>query len=86
MLLHHLPEQIGLTAHEGTYLAWLDCDALPIESSPALHFLAQEKVALNEGIAFGPAFERFARLNFATSQTLLLDALERVERAVHARG
>ncbi len=63
---------------EATYLAWLDFSAFDWPKPPALHLGEHARVALSDGRRFGSGFEGFARLNFATSRTLLervLDAL-----------
>jgi cystathionine beta-lyase len=46
---------------------------------PALFFLERARVAVNEGTPFGRGFERFVRLNLATSRPIL-------ERIVTAMG
>lgn len=71
---------------DATYLAWLDCRALKLEEAPADFFLRQGRVALSEGINFGKDFEHFARLNFATSRTLLSEILARMEKALESRS
>jgi cystathionine beta-lyase len=64
---------------EGTYLAWLDCSALGIEGSPARRLMREGQLALSDGRYFGPGFESFVRLNFATSRSILGQVLERME-------
>ena len=71
---------------DATYLAWLDCRALKLDEAPADFFLRQGRVALSEGINFGKDFEHFARLNFATSRTLLSEILARMETALKSRS
>jgi cystathionine beta-lyase len=76
----HLPE-VGFVPPEGTYLAWLDFRAFHKPS--IVDFLLQEaRVGLNDGPTFGPGGEGFVRLNFATNQDLLTEALQRIERAL----
>lgn len=65
-----------------TYLAWLDCADLALEPSPAGHFLRHARVALSDGRLFGSGFERFVRLNFATSRPILREILERMARSL----
>jgi len=65
---------------EGTYLAWLDCQALNIATSPYDFFLERARVALSPGEIFGDA--RFARLNFATSRPILEEILKRMAGAL----
>ncbi|MBW2291876.1 MAG: PatB family C-S lyase [Deltaproteobacteria bacterium] len=71
--------------NEATYLAWLDCSAAEIPGSPATHILEDQRLALNDGRTFGEGFEKFARLNFATSRRILAEILERVEKATQSR-
>jgi cystathionine beta-lyase len=73
---------ISLFAPEATYLAWLDCRELGLEPSPYAHFLERGRVALSDGAAFGDPGRGFARLNFATSRSILSDALERVAKSL----
>jgi cystathionine beta-lyase len=76
-----LPE-IVFHPPEATYLGWLDCTALELKPTPGTVFLRRGKVALSDGHHFGTGFEQFARLNFATSRSILREVLERVESAV----
>ena len=71
---HHSPE--------GTYLAWLDCRALDLPESPFQFFLERARVGLNPGEDFGPGGEGCVRLNFATSEAILEQILERMAGAV----
>ena len=70
------------TAPEGTYLAWLDCRALDLARSPAAHFLEHARVALSDGKGFGAAGAGFARINFATSRSMLTEVLERMAKSL----
>jgi len=64
---------------QSTYLAWLDYRAHPRASEDIYNILLNEaKVALNPGPVFGTGYKGFVRLNFATSQTILGEALERL--------
>jgi len=67
---------------EATFLAWLDCRALDIETSPAEFFLNQGRVALNDGADFGEHGVGFTRLNFATSRTILDEIIDRMAGAI----
>jgi cystathionine beta-lyase len=80
-LLERLPE-IRFLRPEATFLAWLDCTALGLEDAPAAHFLRHGRVALSQGEFFGEDWKGFARLNLATSRTILLEAVERMAKAV----
>jgi cystathionine beta-lyase len=74
---------IQMTPLEGTYLAWLDCRNLKLDTSPYEFFLAQAKVALNDGATFGPGGEGFVRLNLGCSRDTLFEALGRMKAALH---
>jgi cystathionine beta-lyase len=80
---------------QGTYLAWLDCRQLGFDeeaagglavvadlSGPALWFLEHARVALSSGHVFGTGGAGRVRLNFATSQAILTEAVSRMERAL----
>jgi cystathionine beta-lyase len=71
---------------EATYMAWLDCRELELPADPSSFFLEHARVALTGGNEFGAPGKGFARINFATSQTILLEILERMETAVHRRS
>ena len=93
----HLP---SVTYHrpEGTYLAWLDCTRLGIDTGqpdgepgvasdvagPAKMFLDRARVALSSGHVFGTGGAGFVRLNFGTSPTILTEAVTRMGRAADA--
>jgi cystathionine beta-lyase len=85
VLSKEVPE-IACRAPEATYLAWLDCRELGLSPSPARFFYERAEVALSDGSNFGPGQEGFARLNFATSPTMLGEILEKLVRAVRTRG
>lgn len=70
---------------EASYLAWLDCRALDLGSSPQRWFLEHARVALSAGEAFGRPGRGFVRLNFATSRALLGEILTRMARALRER-
>jgi cystathionine beta-lyase len=78
----------GVRIHrpEATYLAWLDCRALELAPSPYAFFLREAKVALSDGAAFGPPGRGFVRINFATSPSILTEALERMAEALRSRS
>lgn len=93
LLRTHLPE-VTWVAPEGTYLAWLDFSAYLGEGteatagvetpigSPAKDILQQASVALTPGHPFGEGGQNHARLNFATSQAVLTEAVERIGSAI----
>ncbi|MDI9914188.1 MalY/PatB family protein [Rhodococcus sp. IEGM 1379] len=76
LLADRLPG-IGYVAPEATYLGWLDCSDLELNTEPADFFLQHARVALSAGSPFGPNGRGHARFNFATSRPV-------IERAVAA--
>jgi len=68
---------IGLPmAHvEATYLAWIDCSAIP----DAADLFLRNGVAVYPGAQFGDP--RFVRLNFGTQRKVLKEALKRITSA-----
>ena len=70
---------VSVTHAEGTFLAWLDLSVLGTDEPAAL---LREKcgVCLGAGLDFGPDSARFARLNYACPRSMLVDALDRIER------
>lgn len=68
---------------EATYLAWLDCNELPVEGNKLKEFFTYEAgVGLNDGITFGIEGHGFQRINFACPKSLLMEGLKRIESAV----
>ncbi|MDR3685470.1 MAG: PatB family C-S lyase [Coriobacteriia bacterium] len=80
-LAAELPE-VGFTVPEATYLAWLDFRALELGDDPAKRLLETARVALSSGLDFGHRGTGFARLNFATTQQILDEILDRIIEAV----
>lgn len=78
-LAQELP-MLSMRPLEATYLAWINCAALGVES-PHLFFLEQADVFLDDGSRFGSP--QCVRLNFATSPEILLQGLEAMRNAVH---
>ncbi len=76
---------IGYRVPEATYLAWLDFGPLELGADPMKFFIENGKVALSQGTPFGPLGEGFARLNFATTRTVLDEILDRMVTAVSNR-
>jgi cystathionine beta-lyase len=68
---------------EATYLAWLNVSALQL-SDPAAHF-EKHGVGLSDGAYFGAPAGKYVRLNFGCTRATLLEALQRMKKAVAAR-
>lgn len=84
-LTTNIPE-IKFTKPEGTYLAWMDCEALNLRLSPYTFFLERAKVALNEGRRFGGGADQFVRLNFGCPRSILSQALDDMVHALEYDG
>ena len=76
LLADRLPG-VSWTPAPGTYLAWLDCSALGLDS-PRNHFLTRARVALNDGTDFGADYGQFVRMNLATTPAIITEAVERM--------
>ena len=77
--------EIEVAAPAATYLAWLDCNALELPGGPQPFFLEHARVALSDGVPFGPGGEGCVRLNFGTSGPILDEILARLEGALAER-
>ncbi len=97
LVAEHLPG-VKYQRPQGTYLAWLDCrqlgfteeaaDGLSVVadlSGPARWFLDHARVALSSGHVFGTGGAGHVRLNFATSQAILAEAVSRMGWALDRR-
>ena len=73
---------IGFREPHSTYLAWFDLSGLNLGENPTDVILEKAKVALNPGSIYGADFSNYARFNFATSPTLITEAIERIARAL----
>ncbi|MDH3680339.1 MAG: aminotransferase class I/II-fold pyridoxal phosphate-dependent enzyme [Acidimicrobiia bacterium] len=76
--------RVGFDSPEATYLAWLDFRELGLGDDPSARLLDLARVALGSGPDFGPRGNGFGRLNFATSEDLLDDMLDRLVSAINA--
>jgi cysteine-S-conjugate beta-lyase len=74
--------RIRCVAPQASYLAWLDCRELALNAEPAEFFLQRARVALSAGLDFGEPGRGHARLNFATSDEILDQILDRIIRAL----
>lgn len=98
LVQEHLPG-VRLLRPQGTYLAWLDCRELGFAdehtegikvvsdlSGPARWFRDHARVALSSGHVFGTGGAGHVRLNFATSQAILTEAVLRMQKALTDRA
>lgn len=83
LVREHLPTAV-LQRPEATYLAWLDCRALGLGDDPAVAFLERGRVALQAGPPFGTGGAGHVRVNMATSQAILREAVRRMAETAAA--
>ena len=78
----HLPE-FPLAELEGTYLVWMDCRCLGMDSEALEERLVGEAdLWLNAGTMYGRAGQGFMRWNIACPRSVLAEALRRFENFV----
>ncbi len=81
-MAQHLPH-IGVTPMESSFLMWLDCRALGVDSAELTRRTRQiARVELSSGALFGEEGEGFLRLNLGCPHAQLKDALERLTVAL----
>ena len=65
-----------------SYLAWVDVSALNLGEDPAAVFLEKGRVAFNAGKIYGPSSSQFVRINLATSESVLAEAVNRMAKSL----
>ena len=75
-----IPE-IKTPHNEGTYLLWLDCTDMGLES-PAKFLLEKARVKVSDGEIYGNP--QCVRFNYGCPRAQLEEALERIGKAVEA--
>lgn len=85
-LSQHLPKAKVHTA-QATYLAWVDFGEYGHDDVQQ-YLLDNAKVAVHTGCLFAPddcskLYQNFVRINFAMPRKLLLEALERIQKALN---
>lgn len=81
-LLHTLVKEkwpsVKISTPKNSYLSWIDFSETELGEDPALEILEKARVALSSGIPFGSGGQNHARLNFATSDEILEEAIDRI--------
>jgi cystathionine beta-lyase len=67
---------------ECSYLAWVDVSALSLGDDPFQVFLDKGRVAFNAGKIYGPSANQFIRINLATSESVLAEAVNRMAKSL----
>ena len=75
--LHRAIPELSWTPSQGTYLAWVDCSPLGLTHA-GQHFFEQAKVRFGQGTDYDPAATQFVRVNLATSQEIISEAVRRM--------
>ena len=83
-LKENLPE-VKLIEPEGTYLIWLDFEALGLERKELEALIDKAGLWLDSGDIFGAAGRGFERINVACPRSVLTEALERLARVVREK-
>ena len=75
--------QVRLIEPEGTYLLWIDFSALGFSDSELDDLIVNKaKVWLDRGTMFGEEGNCYQRINIATPQALLKEAIDRISEAL----
>lgn len=75
--------QIKVVPSDATYLLWLDCSQVTEDSVKLCQFIRKETgLYLSEGQEYGGNGNQFLRMNLACQKTKVIDACERLKRAV----
>jgi cysteine-S-conjugate beta-lyase len=81
-LLSEMVPGVRYTPPDATYLAWVDCSALHLDTEPADVFRERGRVALGRGSEFGAPGKGFVRITFATTPTILREIVSRMNSAL----
>jgi cystathionine beta-lyase len=76
-----LAEKLPLASYrtpDCSYLAWIDLSAYELGENPAQQILDHGRVAFTPGHLFGQGCDGFVRLNFATSQAVIAEGIDRL--------
>lgn len=82
-LREHIPS-IGMMRPEASFLVFLDCRGLGLTQDGIEDLFARKAgLALNSGTMFGTGGEGFMRMNVACPRSRLVEAMERLGKALH---
>ena len=81
-LRRNIPQIVPLRP-QASFLMWLDCSALGLSRRQLMNLLEKKAgLMLNDGTMFGPGGEGFVRLNIGCPQSVLIEAMERLRKAI----
>lgn len=79
-------KELKVIQSEGTYLLWIDCNALNMDSEELKNFMIKKaRVGLNPGTGYGEEGNTFMRMNLACPRATLEDGVNRIIHAVKNR-
>ncbi|GGK05172.1 cystathionine beta-lyase [Lentibacillus kapialis] len=85
-MLEEHTDVFSVTRPEGTYLLWINCSKLQLDSKGLKTFMNETaKVGLNAGIDYGDEGELFMRMNIACPRETLEEGVKRLIDAAHNR-
>ena len=85
-LHQHIP-QIKPMIPQASFLIWLDCSGMNMNSNEIQDFMVKKaKLGLNKGITFGPGGERHLRLNIGCPRSVLNEAMSLLKKAMDEIG
>ena len=83
-LRDHVPGIVAVRP-QASFLIWLDCRGLGLAQDALIDlFVNRARLALNDGMAFGPGGEGHMRLNVGAPRAMLAEAMSRLEEAVQS--
>ena len=83
-LRDHVPGIVAVRP-QASFLIWLDCRGLGLAQDTLVDlFVNRARLALNDGVAFGPGGEGHMRLNVGAPRAMLAEAMSRLEQAVQS--
>jgi cysteine-S-conjugate beta-lyase len=82
----HIPE-VSAMMPDSSFLVWLDFTKLGLSNEELRRLMIDKaKLGLNDGPTFGPGGEGHQRINVGCSRSIVLDALQRIEKTVNNNG
>ena len=84
-LVDRLPE-LKLVEPEGTYLIWIDCSELGLTYRELEQLITDKaNLWLDGGVMFGSKSTQFERINIACPRSVLVKAMEQLEKAIRSQ-
>lgn len=75
--------KLKVVVPQATYLVWINCKSFDMSSAELCEKVLEEgNLRINDGKTYGEAGDGFIRINIACSRTLLIEALERLEKVL----